>query len=556
MKRFLLQHLFIDPVKNFPHKPAVSCGDKAIDYQTLDNKSNQLAHLIRKTGFQSGDLAAVLLNKSVETVIAMQGILKAGGAYVPLDLHYSPVKRILHILQASEVLFLLTDRKGFLQIAAEINNANYAFKNAINVIFIDNLLTNDADQNESNLLEITDSESFSFFCYGPSLRNDSVGETDIIDTDLAYILYTSGSTGEPKGVMISLRNALTFINWALNYFKPRNSDHFSGIAPLHFDLSVFDIYVCLASGATLHLLPPIIRANPRAILEWIKEKQISIFYSVPSLWISILNYTDISQGSLLHLRQILFAGETFPPKHLKKLMQLINRASYYNLYGPTETNVCTCFPVKSYDEVKDKPVPIGRACANSRVLALSDKDKPAKIGEEGELLVSGSIVTSGYYKDREKSLAAFRKYEIKAGQNEYFYKTGDIVRRIDEDNYEYVSRKDLMIKCAGFRIEIGEVEQALYQYPAIEEAVVVPRQSLDSNVTELAGFVTFKNGQDFSVIRIKEFLAEVLPRYMIPQIIRKVENLPRTANGKIDRKKISHIIRNENTQEKGSENQE
>lgn len=526
MTPYLLQHLLDRSTAIHPDKLAVKMGTAAITYKSLSEKSDQLATMLIASGFKPKSTAGVLLNKSIEAIIAFFGILKAGGAYIPLDLHYSPAERIKSIFLSSRSEFLVSDSKNMAELSAGVS-----FKEAcegLNIVRldeIDHFKKIDQHPSTSNRRAVENCNGIAF-CHA---------ETRSTDDDLAYILYTSGSTGSPKGVMLTHLNALTFINWALSCFNPSSEDIFSSHAPFHFDLSVFDIYVSIASGACLNIAPPNICANPRALIEWIAVNKITCWYSVPSVWISILNYAAVDPEALKNLRYILFAGEVFSPKHLKQLMAILPRASYYNLYGPTETNVCTYWHVQSSEDVTDRPVPIGRACADTEVVVLNEDGAPVAAGQTGELMVKGPGVTKGYYNDPEKTEGAFLKSPISCHNGALLYKTGDIVKVLQDGVYEFIGRKDFMVKCAGYRIEIPEIEYSLCGFEPVEEAVVVPVFNKGRGTTELHGFVKMKKNADFSVIKTKSYLGGVLPKYMIPEIIERVEIIPKNANGKIDR---------------------
>ncbi|HEX3044760.1 MAG TPA: amino acid adenylation domain-containing protein [Bacillota bacterium] len=537
---YLLQHYLARSVDQYPHKTAIISGSNSIDYQTLSEKSNRLANQLISIGFEPRNPIGILLPKSIEAVISIFGILKAGGCYIPLDSQYAPLARIQNIIQLSELRYLISNREQWQGLVSQLAKDEMTLIQDIKVILVDGLLE---DANNPIPADADNGPTGVAF-YDPTLPGSLTEEPPMTDDDLAYVLYTSGSTGIPKGVMLTHRNALTFVDWALSCFKPHDTDVFANVAPLHFDLSVFDIYVSLACGACLQLLPYEISSNPRLLLNWIREQEITYFYSVPSIWVSILNYTDLKPDHLPALTHILFAGEVFPPKQLKSLMQLLPRAAYYNLYGPTETNVCTYYEVQDLKEITDRPVPIGRACANTEVMVLKDDHTLAGPGEVGELLVKGSIVTKGYYKNPERTIAAFKRSPLPYHQGALFYQTGDIVRIIAPGLYQYIGRRDGMVKLAGFRIELPEVEQALLQHPSVQEAVVVPVYDQErTRVSSLAAFITTQNGAPVKVIALKEFLVQLLPKYMIPETIEIIAEMPKNANGKADRQRLAAQVK-------------
>jgi len=545
MTVYLLQHLLEQSTFSCPDKTAVQCGPQSISYGPLCEKSTRLANQLAATGFKPRHPAGIYLPKSIEAVISLFAVLKAGGMYIPLDAHYSPFSRIKHIIRESgmdHVITLSTLWNDFISSLSEGESALIAHKK---IIFVDDLLQADDGVAMERGKRVHSIKGRPNLCYyDNSFSAQPPGTCPVTDDDLAYILYTSGSTGDPKGVMLTHRNALTFVNWALSYFLPKSTDVFSNIAPLHFDLSVFDIFVSIACKGCLQLLPPAMGANPRAILSWMREKGITFFYSVPSLWIALLRYADIRQTGLPSLSHILFAGEIFPPAQLKALMELVPHAAYYNLYGPTETNVCTCYHVKNKSEVNGRPVPIGSPCANTEVIVIKNDNTEALVNEQGELLVKGSIVCKGYYKTPGRTKAAFRKSPLPHHQGALFYKTGDIVRVLRPGLYEFVCRKDLMVKCSGFRVELQEIEQALMKHRDIREAVVVPVYDREEvHVLSLSAFITTAGPTVINIIELKKFLAELLPRYMIPDTITVYKELPKNANGKAGRQQLRELVK-------------
>ncbi len=542
MSKYLLHHLLDEAVLKFPDNKAVIYEEQSITYKELEYKSNQLANMLINIGFKPRNVVGIYLNKSIEAIIAIFAVLKAGGAYVPLDSHYSPLTRIKNIIKLSQAEFIISNTIQWKALASTFVDEEEELLKSIKVIFADGI--NRVDQTSAENYNNKDIIGSCYFYedYEDSTYPQLRKEPEVTSDDLAYILYTSGSTGQPKGVMLTHLNAMTFINWSLSYFQPVSTDIFSNFAPLHFDLSIFDIFVSVGAGACSNLLPFQINSNPRAIVEWLSKNNITYMYSVPSVWVSIMNYATLIKGDLKNLSHILFAGEVFPPKYLKKLMEILPHALYYNLYGPTETNVCTYYQVKSSDDVTDSPVPIGQACANTEVLVLNEMDKPVAEGEEGELLVKGAIVTKGYYKDDERTKSAFRKSPMPYHNGALLYRTGDIVRRCNDNIYEYVGRRDMMVKCSGFRIELQEIEHALYKHASIEEAVAVPVYDEKRENTSIYAIVKIKAGESFSVTNIKKFLISILPKYMIPEFIESIDEMPKNANGKIDRQKVKSMI--------------
>ena len=352
---------------------------------------------------------------------------------------------------------------------------------------------------------------------------------------LAYILYTSGSTGRPKGVMLSHGNAACFIDWCSEVFKPTEHDRFSSHAPFHFDLSILDIYVSLKHGATLVIVEEQLGKEPARLAPWIADKKLTVWYSAPSILSLLAQFGKLDQRDYSSLRHVLFAGEVFPIKYLKLLKSLWKHPRYFNLYGPTETNVCTFYEVPQLiPESQNEPVPIGKACPYCEPLVVSETgsevdEAGAEVptGGEGELCISGPSVLQGYWNLPENTAKAFLP-----GRDTRWYRTGDIVAELPDGNYKFLGRRDRMIKKRGYRIELGEIEAALYRHPAIKEAAVLAFP--DEENVPIKAFASTRNGTKLSIIELKKFCSENLPLYMVPDLFCCLEALPKTSTDKID----------------------
>ena len=360
-----------------------------------------------------------------------------------------------------------------------------------------------------------------------------------IDSDVAYILFTSGSTGSPKGVMLSHLNSLTFVNSAHDFFNITPNDRFSNICPLHFDMSVFDLFVAFKAGATVIIIPEITTTFPVKLAETIAKNRISVWNSVPSALSLLASYKNLDSHDLSCLRLVLFAGELFPLKYLRRLQETFAEARFCNMYGQTEANSSTYYWVDRLPTDAKAPLPIGRALPNFEVFALDDDGRQITgTGQEGELYVRASTVAKGYWDEPEKTEKAFVKDPLRPDLHERVYKTGDLVHLDADGNYVFMGRRDHMIKSRGYRIEIGEIETILCNHPDVKNAVVIPiADELIGN--RISAIVVPLTAGSITRDDVLQYCSKHLPKYMIPEIVEFRDSLPTTSSGKVDRKKLS-----------------
>jgi len=525
---YLLQRLLTEAAARQPQRPAVASDGCLLTYQELDRLSNKVARALLRLGVAPGDRVGILAPKSAAAVIGVYGALKAGACYVPLD-PKAPAGRLSHIVQDSGSAVIVADEARASQ--AAILAGSVPRSRGVVVAGVPGRPAGEAAVAAAQGAAIVPWAAVA----GES--GEPLAQEFSIETDLAYILYTSGSTGTPKGVMISHRNSLTFVQWAAAAVGLSEQDRVCSPAPLHFDLSVFDIFASCRAAACLAVLPSGAATFPVSIARWLEAEQISVWYSVPSVLTLLACYGSLAQFDLSGLRTVIFAGEVFPPRHLARLMAELPHCRYLNWYGPTETNVCTAFevPAGCWGGAGAGPAPIGKACANTEVFAVtSEGRRVCRPGEVGELYVRGPSLMRGYWGQPAETSEALVRHPFRDSCDELVYRTGDLVTLEPTGNYAYLGRRDTMVKVRGYRVELGEVEATLYRHPAIREAVVlpVPDELLGSR---LRAVVTADGTGNLTYQNVLDHCRQWLPGYMVPDIIEFREALPRTSTGKVDR---------------------
>jgi amino acid adenylation domain-containing protein len=517
---YLLHHLLAQSAGRYPDKVALVAPNGSLSYRELDEQSNRLANRLIAQGLAKGDRVGIDLEKCAEAVVAIFGILKAGGIYVPLD-PKAPARRKAMIVSDCGMRGLVTTGEKLQKLQPEL-----------------------ATQPPISLLVDTVPAA------GMPAWKDMVGAGDAsppeagsIELDLAYILYTSGSTGIPKGVMISHRAALSFVDWAAVYFRLIPEDRLSNHAPLHFDLSVFDLFAAAAAGCTVVLVPPAIAVFPRSLAKWIDEARITVWYSVPSALTQLVLHGGLEKHTFPALRQVLFAGEVFPVAHLRQLMARIAHAAYFNLYGPTETNVCTVYAVPAEIPEASASLPIGQACANTEVFTVDDRGRLLGRGETGEFQVSGPTLMQGYWGRPDQSAEVLVPHPGHPDRAERVYRTGDLVKRDDAGDYHFVGRRDSQVKSRGYRIELGDVEAVMHGHPAVAQAVAIAVPHPEFGCI-LRGILVLRGGSRLERGEVAAFCADALPAYMIPADFEFRAELPMTPNGKVDRRALLEEMAN------------
>lgn len=355
----------------------------------------------------------------------------------------------------------------------------------------------------------------------------------MIDTDPLYILFTSGSTGIPKGVVVCHRSVIDYADWVVKTFKLDENTIFGNQTPFYFSMSVLDILATIRSGATLHIIPKMLFSFPVKLLEFLKEKEINTIYWVPSALSIVANLGALEVVELPYLKRILFAGETMRAKQLNIWRKHISDAVYANLFGPTEITDIGIYYLVDREFRDDEPIPIGAPCDNVDALVVDEDGNLIKEkGKIGELLIRGSFLACGYYNNLEKTKEAFIQNPLNNSYPETVYCTGDLVYWNENGELVYVSRKDFQIKHMGNRIELGEIENAIGALDGVDVCCCLYNNESDQIIAIYTGNLEMK--------RLSQFLKQKLPRYMLPNVYYKRESMPLNLNGKIDRIKLKN----------------
>ncbi len=526
--RYLLHDVFTESAKRFSKNIAIFVeGGQKISYEELNLLSNKFANIIkeRKGNIREKPYVGILSTVNINSIGGILGTLKIGCTYVPLD-EYSPSERLLHIINSTKLDTILVD-----PIFYENHKEVFKAKSIETVIFIQ----------ETNQIK---NSTLSF----KSVLKSSNAEPEILNQvsdDLAYILHSSGSTGIPKGIMLTHRNARTFIDWMQKEFKLTENDVVMSRAPFKFDLSVFDIFNTFNAGAKLVCYDWRKKREEeqkhKDYVSLMEKQKATIIYTTPSTFIIFMNRGELSKAKL-YLREIMYAGEPFPTPQLRKLQEILSKTRIANIYGPTETNIITYWWIDKLPK-DDSPIPLGYEVDDTEILVVSDdKKRICNPNEMGELWCRGGTVTLGYLGMAEKTneclvLSPFHKYPVK------FWRTGDYGYRDEKGVLYYKGRKDHMVKVKGFRIELGEIESALAKNELLDEfcVVAVPDEKYGNR---LYCYYSLLKNKELTSEKIIAFLKTKIPEYMIPYRFIKKDILPKTSSGKVDRVLLAEESKN------------
>ncbi len=517
----VLQQWVTKQAETRPDAVALVMKQERQTYSQLEDTSNRLARLLKEAGCVRGDRVGFLMPKAPTALVCQLGILKADCSYVPLDAT-SPAPRLAKIVEACEPRVILA-------------------AGPVAKLFDEVLVESRLDH--PPLIGWMDEESVSESNFQPAflpidLAGYSGAPVDCQNTsdDAAHILFTSGSTGVPKGVVITHSNVIHFVEWAVEYFGINSSDRISGHPPLHFDLSTFDIFGTFAAGAQLHLVPAELNLLPNKIAEFIRAAELTQWFSVPSLLNYMAKLDAVKPQDFPTLRRLLWCGEVFPTPGLRYWMQRLPHVQFTNLYGPTEATIASgYYTVPQCPTSDDEPIPIGHGCGGEELLVLDEQLKPVPVGEIGDLYIRGVGLSPGYWRDEEKTAAVFLPNpDAPADQ---LYRTGDLAQTGEDGLVYFLGRADSQIKSRGYRIELGEIETVLNALGILRECAVV---AIDTGgfegATICCAYVQAES--ETTPAALRKALGQRLPNYMLPARWLALEKLPKNGNGKIDRRSL------------------
>ena len=505
-----IQELIEAKISSYWSRTAVICehdqtfGTASLTYGQLNERANQVAHLLRSNGVRPDDLVGIIVERSFAMIIGIMGVIKAGAAYLPISPD-NPSERTSYILKDAAVKVLLVQN----QTSGKLNF-------------------------DGSVINLENSETYQ----GPATALPIVNKA----TDLAYVIYTSGSTGKPKGVMIEHRSVLNRLNWMQKIYPISHQDVVLQKTPYYFDVSVWELFWFALNGATLCFLRPGGEAMPPAIIETIKRNAVSVIHFVPSMLNVFLEYVDAKGDQtvrqLASVRRVFASGEALAPTHVRKFNHVLGNktgARLTNLYGPTEATVdVSYFDCPIHDDFEQ--IPIGRPIDNTRFYIMRDGQQ-VRLGQAGELCLAGVCLARGYLNNCDLTRQKFVNNPTNPGER--LYRTGDYARWLPEGNVEYLGREDCQVKIRGVRIELGEIENTIRECPGIADCVAIVKRYAE-DVTLIVAYVVTR--ADVDTRELRSHAARYLPDYMVPNHFERIKSLPLGPSGKTNRKALPEPV--------------
>jgi len=498
MKTINILEMFEKSVERYPDKVAFEDDKESFTYQKAKEMAQRIGSALSKTGIRKRAVC-IYMPKSALQLIVFLGVVYSGNFYVPIDpeMPYERQKKIYETVNPMAILSL-----------GKLLNTVMESHNDL----------------KSDVLKLIDNEIDSELLL--NIRKKA------IDVDPVYVLFTSGSTGVPKGAVISHRSIIDYAGWVCDTFDIDNNTVFGSQTPFYFSMSVLDIYATIYAGARIVVIPKLYFTFPADLVDYLNDKKINTVYWVPSALCMLTKSRILESIKIQYLRTILFAGESMPTKHFNILKTFLPNALYANLFGPTEITDIGAFYIVDRRFEDDQPIPIGGHCRNVDTFLINDDGQEiVDVDIIGELYFRGNYLGMGYYNDLEKTSEMFVQNPLNNHYPELVYKTGDLVKYNSLGEMIYVGRKDSQIKHMGNRIELGEIENVLLQGEGVLTCVCLHYPDDDT-------LVLFYEANNEIEEYLHKFATDRLPKYMVPSEFYKIKRIPINKNGKIDRKEL------------------
>jgi amino acid adenylation domain-containing protein len=495
-RNLCIHQIFTDQAEKRPDAIALKFRDQQMTYRQLNARANQVAHRLRELGVGPDVMVGTLLERSLEMVVGLLGILKAGGAFVPLDANY-PAERLAFMAADTKAPVMLVQAA----VAQKMDSKSWS---SATIVPLDGKTSEIDRQSRENPANLTTAEN------------------------LAYVMYTSGSTGQPKGVMVNHRAVVRLVK-NTNYVELNDRETFLQFSPISFDASTLEIWGPLLNGGCLVVMPADVQALSE-IGATIRQ------HGVTSMWLTAGLFNVMVEqrlDDLRPLRQLLVGGDALSPVHVRKAIEGLPECRLINGYGPTEGTTFTCCHTISHHDAQGTSIPIGRPIANTQVYLLDSENELVPVGVEGELCIAGDGLARGYLNQPDLTAEKFVPHPFSKESGARIYKTGDLARYRPDSTIDFLGRLDGQVKISGYRIELGEIETVLMHHPGVKSAVVLARQDAPGE-KKLAAYIVAKSA-DCSVNDLRTFLQGKLPAYMVPSAFVLMDSLPLSPNGKVDR---------------------